>query len=463
MSIIVVNGPQANEYYAKAQVPEFKVKCSRHLDVAVRLPSGAVLFNASYAPGFSDYVYFDIKDILDASLFSTLENSINFKQSNFLLPIIVSLSDEDQDVNIPFKVMNIKAKIKGLSSLSRNFLTFQPSVKKINSQTPEHLTYLFTEQGQKLVVNFYLISGSQEKVTLYVNDSDSPECRTLDVSLKTVMQLSNTSSSQKKTYYDVYVVNSSGVRISNRQRYIYGDFSSREKYYLFANSLGGIDTLTCVGQRSIAPDVTYNIGDLTDVLVQLDDTDDIVKYKQNSGYFSRNDFKWAIDFVMSKGKKYVYDADDDIYTPIVIVDSNLGINDHDGFTTFDFSYRCVEGDEQIFEPAPASAQQIVVTSTMSKDISYEVNSRNIDVSYDSSKNAYDTDIMECTTSGGMMIQVASKDAQVSIYSSSNKSTWTLVETVYVEESTIRQFDNAPEGSYWRVESNKEITMIKMFI
>ena len=462
MSVVIINGPQSGAYYTKAQLPAFNVQCSGNLEVQVSR-GGVVLFTGSYAPDFSSEVEFDIKDILDTSLSTKMPVSEATYQDKFYQSISVKLGDNDGTVTRSFAVMNMKAKIASFSSMQMNFLTFQPAVKKITSDTPEYLTYLF-KNGDQLKVKFYRKNGTTEVATLLAMPEDLSlrMCVTFDVSLKNMMKYSNTWTSVLKPYYDVFVEDRGGKQITNIQRYQMVDASGREQYYLFANALGGVDTITCMGHLTQSPDVEYNIGDLESGLVQLDDTDDTVNYKQNSGYISSSYKKWVLDFLMTKGLKCHYNPETGKFNMIVIKEGDSEINNHDGFTSFDFTYRMVDGDVLDFEPKPIEAQSLVVTSRMAETIEYESPARSIDIDYDDTKKESTTGVMECTSTSGMMLQVVA-NGYVSIYTSSDKNTWSLVETVFVEESTVRVYDYAVQGSFWRVVAECKISSIKMLI
>lgn len=460
MSVVIVNGPLQGAYYTKAQLPAFKVHCKGSLDVLVRLNT-TPYFSASYVPDFSDYVYFDIKDIIKASLLAKFSNNQDyFEQTNFNISLNVFLTDSENTISVAFNVMNINANIKSFCAITENFLTFQPSVKKITVNTPEYLTYFFTQKGQMMKAKIYRKNGTTETITLRWFGQTNNRCLTQDVSFKYIAEHSNSWISSMKPFYDVYVVDPQGNIISNVQRYQVVDETDREKYYLFANALGGIDTLTCIGQSVQSPEIEYNIGELADKLVQLDDSEDRVNYKQNSGYLSSKYKKWVLDFLMTKGLKCIYDQETGNYKNIVIKEQDSQINDHDGFTSFDFTYRMVDGDIMDFEPKPLGAEKLAVTSRMDETIEFESPSRTIEVDYNKSQDSSNTGSIECTSSSGLMLQIGA-NGYVSVYTSADNETWSLVETVLVNGSIIRLYDYAVQGSYWKVEATCKITMIKI--
>ena len=460
----LLQAPASMGYYTKPQLPIFRVKSDSGF-VCKLYAYGELLFTGSYDYQLGD-VYVDVRDIVDEALFHTIMMGYNTVwQEDFCKLFDMAITNENETWRRSFYVMNIATKVAGITAISKSFLTFQPDVKYITRQSPEYLSYYFTVQDSKMIVRFYYNDGSNETITLF-DFSDEiaihKECVMQNVSCEYVWSLSNRPSSQRKMYYDVFVVDAKGHAMTTKQRYVVGDETGREKYFLFCNALGGIDTLIFGGQNSAKPSVEYNIGSFNDVLQQLDDSDDFIEYTQNTGYFSREMFRQIVDFAMSKTPKFFFNPDEQTYERIVMTDSDPDVNDRESFSSFTFKYRIAEQDYLKLESKVVEAQELIVASKVSKEISYETGSRNIEVTYDSSKNSYDTDVMECTASGGMRIQVAT-NGTVSVYTSTDKKTWSLVETVFVEGSTIRPYDYAPEGSYWKVESTGKITMIKMFI
>lgn len=460
----LISGPAQDGYYTKSHLPSLEVYSDRDFVLGVYYREDT-LFVGSYACHYN-HIFIDIKDIISEFLSHTLrfgESSV--LQEDFWKSFNVWIHNDTEELDFYFYVLNINSRISSLSAISKSFLTFQPDVKYITRQSPEYLSYYFTVQDSKMIVRFYYNDGSNETITLFDFSNEvaiHKECVMQDVSCEYVWSLSNRPSSQRKMYYDVFVVDAKGHAITTKQRYVVGDETGREKYFIFCNALGGIDTLIFGGQNSAKPSVEYNIGSFNDVLQQLDDSDDFIEYTQNTGYFSREMFRQIVDFAMSKTPKFIFNPDEQTYKRIVMTDSDPDINDRESFSSFTFKYRIAEQDYLELENKVVEAQELIVASKVSKEITYETGSRNIEVTYDSAKNSYDTDVMECTASGGMSIQVAT-NGTVSVYTSTDKKTWSLVETVFVEGSTIRPYDYAPEGSYWKVESTGKITMIKMFI
>lgn len=347
-------------------LPEFIIRATKNLSAQVNIYDGQeyqTLANLGYTPGIDGMVEFDIRDLIAAEL-ETIFNATsgNYVQSSFKATIAVALSDDDENTSLTFNVVNVRCKTPSMQTLlNHKFLTIQPSVKYTRKRAPEYLTYSYYRTST-LKVKFYLASGSTETVTLYTCSNDFVT-RTHNVSFNKVRQFG--SAAGKKNYYDIYVEDGNGTRISNIQRYVVKDDTGREKYYLFANQLGGIDTLICCGQFSSLADAEHNIGRLSTGLVQLDDSEDTLTYTQNSGMMMTANNSWIEDFSMSKKGKYVYDSDKRTLTRIVVIDNDYTFNDRNPLLAFTFSFKKAEGDALYIDGELGMLQQdLNVVSTI---------------------------------------------------------------------------------------------------
>lgn len=362
----IVQSPVSNGTFGILDLPEFIISATKKLSAQVNVYDGQeyrTLVDLGYTPGVDGMVEFDIRDIIASELETVFQlSSHNYIQRSFKAAISVALSDDDMNASLTFNVVNVRCKTPSLSNiLMHKFLTIQPSVKYTRRRAPEYLTYSYYREST-LKVKFYLESGGTEIVTLYTCSNDFVT-RTHNVSFAKLLQLA--SPAAKKSYYDIYVENGNGTRRSNIQRYVVKDDTGREKYYLFANQMGGIDTLICCGQLTSKPDAEYNIGRLSIGLVQLDDSEDTLTYTQNSGMMMTAFNSWIEDFLMSKKAKYVYEAGNNTFTKIVVIDNDYTFNDRDSLVAFSFSYKKAEGDFLYIDGEIGMLQQdLTVTSNV---------------------------------------------------------------------------------------------------
>ena len=137
-------------------------------------------------------------------------------------------------------------------------------------------------------------------------------------------------------YYDVWVENTSGQRLTYIQRYYAEDMrSEQEQWVLFENSLGGIDTFRAYGVTTLNGEHTHNIAE-TDECFQEYRVDTERKFQKNTGYLNDNERKWLLDFFPSQ-KKYLYAGN--YLRQIVVMESNVSFTDRDIPSNYTFTFK----------------------------------------------------------------------------------------------------------------------------
>ena len=194
----------------------------------------------------------------------------------------------------------VDASITAETFLEANWLTWQQQSKKVKYTDPEWLSY-------------YSILTTNVKVKAYFKDAD-PEIITLTTfkpgNLYTINvnfeYLSSLFTSGQPVYFDIWTENSSGTRLSYIQRYILiSDYFENEDIFIFANSLGGIDTVKFTGNKQ-----ETNTFEISTALFDEDTTDYDIDFTQaftkNTGYsFSADVRAWWNDFFNSIQKYYL--------------------------------------------------------------------------------------------------------------------------------------------------------------
>lgn len=457
--IEIIQSPSANGLYGLQDVPSIEFYCDGMAAVVVDM-EGNGSFSGSYVPDSGKLVEIDIRDILSGMTSSKFRlNTVVTNQSDFTHAVSVEIKDDNNTKTINFKVANIHCKVTGqLSQLfNERFLTTQPSVKYITAKSKEYLTLTNTFASAKLMAKFYSNSGGE---TIKLLDLQQRTI-TCNVSPELLFQQSNIPSSNRKPYYDVYFVIPDGGTYKTlfSQRYVIKDATDAEKYYIFENELGGFDTIICKGLLVTTPSITYNTAKLSSGVIQLDDTDDHFAYEQKSGYFPATYKDWIKSFLKSKRQKYVYDASSNSVKKIIWVDSGYEVNDRDGMICFSFSYIYADGDENVLSAGkPSSGTGQIVTSRIDGSMGDGAPSRRVQISNTRGGVSY-SDKIECT-SEKMNIQVCT-EGELRIYTSTDGDTWTLFDSVFVEESTVRPYETLTIGSFLKVESDGEITFLNI--
>lgn len=459
MSIILRNAPKQHGYYTIPDLPDFRLRCTLPITAEVGyIHNGNIknIFSSSYVPGLNYYIEINFKDILQTLLSSEVPKfHLSFMtQFDFTKEIHVVFKDEDGQIERTFNILNINATISSSDTavvIGKRFLTLQPDVKEVTVDSPEFLTYFYTGNIKKLVAKFYNINNTTEIVTLYTWKGGIVAI-THNVSYREVMKRSNTDSSIKKPFYDIYVVDESNQRISVIQRYVFRESTGRENYYLFYNYLGGLDTFITTGDNIQNPEVTFDIARTSSGLIQLDNTDDHIAWNQKSGYFSIDNINVVTDFLLSKKDKYRYAPENVSCCKIVLTGHDASFNKKDSFTSFSFTYR-KKTDIPEIEDFVLEVQQLIVEKMQTQSMPLEMPKRGVNVH--NNNDSCTTEPIECTMNS-VLIYIETK-GYLSVYISTDAKTWTLIDKILVENNTVRAFEDLNIGSYLKVESENPIT------
>ncbi|MBQ8221830.1 MAG: hypothetical protein IJZ87_00565 [Bacteroidales bacterium] len=461
MSIILRNAPKQQGYYTIPDLPVFRLRCTLPITAEVSyIHNGNIknIFSGSYVPGLNNNIEIDLKDILQALLSSEVPkfHLSYITQYNFMKEIYVLFKDDDGQIERTFNLLNINATISSSTIdvvIGKQFLTLQTDVKEVTVDSPEFLTYFYAGDVKKLIAKFYNNNGTSEVVTLYTWKGNNASAITHNVSYREVIKHSNSDSSNKKPFYDIYVVDESNQRISLIQRYVFRESTGRENYYLFYNYFGGLDTFITTGDKKQKPEVTFDIARRSSGLIQLDNTEDHITWNQKSGYFSINNIYVVTDFLLNKKDKYIYTPDNVSCCKIVVTGHDASFNKKDSFTSFSFTYRKTTDIPEI-EDFVVEIQQLIIDN-MSQSMPLEMPKRGVNVH--NNNDSFTTEPIECTMNSVLMY-IETKGF-LSVYTSTNAETWTLIDHVLVENNTVRAFEDLTIGSYLKVESETPITNI----
>lgn len=457
MSFFFENTPIENGYYSIPDLPSFSIVGSSNITAKlsyIHNGSDVIVFIGSYTPGGNNRIEIDFKDILSA-LFENAKPQMSadtFVQSKFVRDIKVEISDNEVSVSKKFHVLNINAHCASdiINILSKSFLTQQPSTKETTIYSPEFLTYYYSNAGEKLVAQFYHEDKTSELVTLYRWDGNFPAI-THNVSPALVLAASYIPSEHKMPFYDIYVADSSGSRISMMQRYVLKHATELDKHYVFYNSLGGLDTLTATGQLTDSAKVNFDIAQTSLGLISLDNGDDHIEYSQNTGYFSNDYIKFLKDFILSKKEKYI--VEEGICKNIVITECDNSFTNKDNLVSFSFSYRKDNDNPEI---ADIYINQELIVENPLPVMPLNIPGKRIIV-----KNNVvpcSSNPIECTMNS-VLLYITSV-GNVYIYQSADLQSWTLIDTAAANGTISIAFEDLVVGTYLKVESDKPITHIE---
>lgn len=182
------------------------------------------------------------------------------------------------------------------------WLTWQPQIKKVKDVQPEWLSY-FTQHAALVKAKGYFAGGDSEEVTLYSLEANKHY--TLNMTFADL----RTAFVNQPIYIDVWVENVSGgtVQFSTYiQRYVLtNEFFEWDDYFLFKNSVGGLDLIRLTGMREATNPLEVDAALFYDEYERDYQVTPRLAFDKNTGYFrSRAELLWALDFFQAKEKFY---------------------------------------------------------------------------------------------------------------------------------------------------------------
>lgn len=336
--------PIAGRTYAKNEVPPFVITTNRTL-LAILSIGNEVVFKGIYAPDFNGQISIDFRGLYDVYLKTIIPTTGNDeithteyrRRFTATFEVVVGEDTPGDSNSISWYVANarLKSETPFYEWGRANFLTNQPIEKTTNYEAPEWLTWWDDGALCELTARFYRRNGTSMDVTVKTDaDEGVYSC---NVRYSRLIRMANVLPSSLLGYYDLILSNVKDGEVC-RQRYIYEERSGHEKYFLFVNALGGIDTLICKGENVLAPDITHNIGRFGRQYRALDDTNDMRKWTQHIGQVPNRQRNWIYELLTAKQGAEKYDPETMKYLEIVVDSSELSMSDFGQLAGSPFSY-----------------------------------------------------------------------------------------------------------------------------
>lgn len=313
--------------------------------------TGEVVIEHSYSPSADHLIEVDLQPIIQPLLAFKLQNVTTiYKQPDIMHSFTVEIAEvvygvKQDPTSRSFKVFRTgvdELADAPLNFLKSNFLTWQPNVKGVTYYSPEFLTYYASEQvivkctayvaPAATVPGSFAAGLTSSTITLATLAAGS--VYTIPVSYSVIASKLD---DQFPSYYDIWVENESGNRLTYIQRYYAEDMKSPdEQWILFENSLGGIDTFRAYGNSENTAEHTHNVVEI-DENSQEYRVDTERTYNKNTGYLDKKERVWLLDFFPSLGK-YIYVGNH--LRRIVVTESDASYTDKElpSFYTFKYKY-----------------------------------------------------------------------------------------------------------------------------
>lgn len=290
-----------------------------------------------YDPDSTGRIEIDMRDVVHAQLAFDFRGSAvrTYEQTNLHAEFTAEI--DGQAVNFHA----VRGGVDNLADtatnfLTQNWLTWQPTVKPVTYYTPEFLTYYAPVAGVVKLRGYFV--GDDGQVTsqkdIELCNVEAGKAYTIPVEYQVVVSLLYPDG--KPGYYDVWVENASGERLTYIQRY-YADAmrSISEDWVLFENSLGGVDCFRAYGKANLEADHTHNLAEVDEMSEEYR-VDTERKYEKNTGHLTKDEARWLLDFFPSQ-KKYIYVGS--YLRQIVVVESTVTGNLRELPTNYTFTYK----------------------------------------------------------------------------------------------------------------------------
>lgn len=294
----------------------------------------------TYTPNDEHRITVDVKDIILPLLaFELKDDSTPYVQENIMKAFsaeIYEVGDAGNKKEFSFSV--IRAGVDKLADsaenfLKNNFLTWQPQVKAVTYYSPEFLTY-YAAEACAVKCKAYLWNGTgytESEITLaHLTEG----CvYTIPVQYAIIAKALN---QKTPSYYDVWVEKEVGDRLTYVQRYYASDMKSEEEeWFLFENSLGGVDCFRAYGNSENTAEHTHNVAEIEDDSEEYR-VDTTRKFKKNTGYLDGKERLWLLDFFPSLGK-YVYHRNS--WRKITVTESDVNYEAKELPSNYTFTYK----------------------------------------------------------------------------------------------------------------------------
>lgn len=299
------------------------------------LDGDTVLLESTYEPGTDGRATIDVRDIVESRLAYTI-NSGNFYEQPAIVKTFTAIVD---GVSVSFRV--IRAGVAQLADtvsnwLRGNFLTWQPTSKPVTYYTPEWLTY-YAQESCNIMLKATFPDDTVQNLNL--GACEAGKAFTCNVQYAVISGLLG---QKYPSYFDVWVENSFGSRLTYVQRYLYDEQRSElEQWFFFENSLGGLDTFRASGDTDFDASHEHKLSSIDDVSSEYEIKTDR-NYSKNTGYLDDYERRWLLDFFPSR-KKYIYHGA--AIRSIVVTQSDVQYAASDLPSSYNFTYRFTADNE----------------------------------------------------------------------------------------------------------------------
>lgn len=321
----------------------FEIYCSSKTDVVFALRyqgSSANIVQHTYTPNDKNRVTVSVKDIILPLLSFEVKDSIEpYIQPNIMKAFVATVYEvgsEGSKKEISFSV--IRAGVDRLADsaanfLKTNFLTWQPQTKEVTYYSPEFLTY-YAAEASEVKCKAYIPNGhGYEEKVLTLASLEAGKVYTVPVQYAIIAKLLG--DGILPHVYEIWV-EQAGERVTYVQQYFAGGMKSEEEeWFLFENSLGGVDCFRAYGNSENTAEHTHNVVEIEEDSEEYR-VDTTRKFKKNTGFLDKKERQWLLDFFPSLGK-YVYHGS--ALRKITVIESDVNYEAKELPSDYTFTYK----------------------------------------------------------------------------------------------------------------------------
>lgn len=322
----------------------FEIYCSSKTDVVFALRyqgSSTNIVQHTYTPNDKNRITVSVKDIILPLLSFEVKGSIEpYIQPNIMksfMATVYEVGSEGSKKEFTFSV--IRAGVDRLADsaanfLKTNFLTWQPQTKGVTYYSPEFLTY-YAAEASEVKCKAYIPAGhGYEEKVLTLASLEAGKVYTVPVQYAIIAKLLGDDGILPHVY-EIWV-EQAGERVTYVQQYYASDMKSEEEeWFLFENSLGGVDCFRAYGNSENTAEHTHNVAEIEEDSEEYR-VDTTRKFKKNTGFLDKKERQWLLDFFPSLGK-YVYHGSS--LRKITVIESDVNYEAKELPSDFTFTYK----------------------------------------------------------------------------------------------------------------------------
>lgn len=282
-------------YNFSGTIRDIVVDATEKLDFTLS-SNGVTIVSETYYPSSDNRITINLRDILEDIIEPVLYDVAE--------TVIPQYTYQIGETTGSFYCIagGIDAEVSVESYLQGNFLTWQPQTRVTLYHIPHYLRYVSVVESICKVKAFFP-DGTSEVAVLKTFSAKS--INTVNVTFGTIRGMFES----QPTYFDVWVENLEGEMLTWIQRYMLTDFlTGVNDYFIFANSLGGFDTIRFSGDREETNKLD-SVNAVFDDETKEYDIDRTRSWKKYTGYITDERIRmWVLDFFNSPCRYHLTDS-----------------------------------------------------------------------------------------------------------------------------------------------------------